>query len=133
MNQWLKNVILLAIIFSLSFLTVSYYLRKNRARAEAAKSLEGNSELTISSAINNAPLPQCELVNKKGAGLSEQDLRRGKVMLVLVSVTCNFCIQEGEFLRTRMAEHKDIRFYGVVSFGTESDLLTAEHRFPFEL
>jgi hypothetical protein len=133
MNQRIKNAILLAIICCLSFVTVNYILRQNRARAEAAKKLAGDGQLTISPAVNNAPLPACALVNKKGAKLSEEELRTGKVMLALVSPTCNFCLEDGDFLRERMAEHKDMRFYGVVTFGAESDLLTAESKFPFEL
>jgi len=133
MKQRSKTAILLAFICCLSFITVSYILRKNKARSEAARRIEGNSQLKISPTVHNAPLPQGVLVNKNGARLSDEQLRTGRVMLILASATCHFCFEDSDFLRSRIAEHKDIRFYGVLSFGAESDLLTAGDKFPFEL
>ena len=134
MSQRSKNAILMAVICCLSFLTVSYALRKDRARAaEEAKALRADEELRISPSVANAPLPGCDLINKAGTKLSDKELRTGKVMLVLVTSTCQFCFEDGNFLRGRMDAARGVRFYGVISFGTPSDLLTAEHKFPFEL
>lgn len=127
------KALLLALLCCFSFLTVSHFLKKNRQRSSAAEDVRQESQLRISPSVINAPLPDCDLINKLGSRLSEEQLRADKVMLVLVTASCSFCFEEADFLRSRIAYRNDIRFYGIVPFGAESDLATVEHRFPFEL
>ncbi|HLG17340.1 MAG TPA: redoxin family protein [Blastocatellia bacterium] len=71
------------------------------------------------------PIPEGELVDLSDTRLGEDALRRGKVVLVFLIPHCEPCQREGEFLNTILNRRKDVRFYGVVSFGERQSVLQA--------
>jgi hypothetical protein len=79
-------------------------------------------------------IPVSHLVNLSGTELGTQELRRGKVILVLLTPDCASCLEEGEFLRASVNKRSDVRFYGAIPFGNREDALkSAEGKFPFQV
>lgn len=80
------------------------------------------------------PLPKSRLVDSNGAELATSDLRQGKVILVLVTAECDYCLEEGKYLGALVGARTDVRFYGVIPFGADRAVLKqAEDKFPFKL
>jgi hypothetical protein len=113
-----------------SFLIVTFVLRSHKA--QTAVRPQSTIQQSLASAISK-PLPTGHLVDLKGQELKASELTQGKVMLVLLSVDCDFCKDEGQFLKSRIDRRKDMRFYGVISFGEKRDLIPASERFPFSV
>lgn len=79
-------------------------------------------------------LPAVDLIALDKSRLDDAALRKGKVMLVLLTTTCAFCKQEGEFLRTVVDKRNDITFYGVMTFEQNDEAAKlAETLFPFKV
>lgn len=80
------------------------------------------------------PLPPVDLIAEDDTRLDDAALRKGKVLLVLLTTQCDACKLEGEFLRTVVDKRKDIEFYGVNSFEqTEESKKRAETLYPFKV
>lgn len=83
---------------------------------------------------NEKPLPEAKFFNLNNEILSDEELRKGKVILVFVSPTCDACQSESEFLKDLIHKREDIKFYGIVSFGKAKETLeVAESKYPFEM
>lgn len=116
----------LLILFCLGF---SIFFNQFRGKAE-----EPPKQPSLPEAVLNQPLPDSSLTELSGAVLKDSELRRGKVMLVLTTSECSLCVEEGQFLRTVMGKRDDIRFYGVVPYGVDKEVLReAGDKFPFKL
>jgi hypothetical protein len=115
-------------VLLVSYLFVTFLLRKYNA----PKSAQPQSAIhqSLSAAISK-PLPPGHLVDLKGQELKPSELTQGRVVLVVLSLDCDFCKDEGQFLKSRIDRRKDVRFYGVMSFGQKRDLVPAAERFPF--
>lgn len=84
--------------------------------------------------VLNRRLPENHLVDLSGEELPRATLERGKVILVLVTEECSLCLDEAKFLGTLVNTRPDVRFYGVVPFGADKDVLkSAESKFPFKV
>ena len=117
------GVILLA-IFGISFFV--FYKR-------AQKSLAKQQPLILTNAVINQPLPAAELVNISGERLTDDKLRRGKVVLVFSLIECFPCDQENEFLKAAVGNRKDVSFYYVIPFGRKDEALkAAQSKYAFE-
>jgi hypothetical protein len=79
------------------------------------------------------PLPRADLVDLRGNPLADDNLRTGRVMLVFVSLECNACQKETQFLKTVVGKRDDIRYYGIASLGSKKPDEEAEKDFPFKL
>ena len=79
--------------------------------------------LILTSAALNQPLPQAELINISGERLTDEKLRRGKVVLVFTLIECEPCNLENEFLKTVISTRKDIKFVFVIPFGVKDTAL----------
>jgi peroxiredoxin len=80
------------------------------------------------------PLPDVDLIAPDNTRLDDAALRKGKVMLVLLTSACPACKREGEFLRSVVGKRNDINFYGVNSFEQdEESMKKAETLFPFKV
>src|SRR5262245_8523127 len=115
--KWiLSSVVLLGIVFCLSFF---YFSRVQRqAAAEAAKTPD-------------KLLPQTRLIDSTGAQADDQMLRKGNVVLVFLSTDCKACDNELDFLGQAYQKRGDVKFYGVVSFGAKDSLKETEQKYPF--
>lgn len=115
--------VFLAVIFCGSFV---YFYSKQQA--------EKNSPTAEIEKKNEKPLPEAKLFSLNSEILPDEDLRKGKVVLIFVSPTCEACEREGEFLKTLVGKGKDVKFYGVVSFGKPNEVLEAsQSKFPFKV
>lgn len=83
--------------------------------------------------LMNKPLPGANLVDVSGARLEDGVLRKGKVVLVFLATDCPACETEAQFLKTVIDRRKDVRFYGVISFGTANGGKAFQEKFPFRL
>ncbi len=121
--KWILATIFLAIIFCASFV---YFYTKQQA---------GNSSPTAEiEKKNERPLPEAQLFNLNSELLPDEELRKGKVILIFVSPTCEACQTEGEFLQDLIEKKNDVKFYGVVSFGKPKEALEAsQSKFPFKV
>ena len=80
------------------------------------------------------PLPAANLIDLAGKKLEDQELRRGKVILVFAAPECGPCRAEAQFLRTVVGKRSDVKFYGVVSFGGKKSTPAAtEELYPFKV
>lgn len=126
-----KWIIRFGICFSLLFCVsfIFFYAREPKQERQQSQSPGSNS----SSAIN-VPLPEARLVDVSGAQLENDFLRRGKVVLVFLSLDCHPCATESEFLQTIVNRRRDVNFYGIISYGRRPPAPeTPENHFPFRL
>jgi thiol-disulfide isomerase/thioredoxin len=122
-TKWILLTIFFAITFCISFV---YVYTKQITKSE--------SITTEIDKKNEKPLPEAKFFNLKNEVLSDEGLRKGKVILVFVSTSCEACQTEGDFLKDLINKREDIKFYGIVSFGKAKETLEqAESKFPFEM
>lgn len=79
------------------------------------------------------PLPVPRLIDFSGNVLGDSELRRGKIILVLLSSDCGACFEEGQFLRTIVDKYDNLRFYGVLLFWSDQSIDNIEEKFPMKL
>ena len=106
----------------------SLYLFYKRAQNSSAK-----QPLILTPAVINRPLPPSKLVNLSGEPLADEQVRRGKVVLVFMMPDCKPCDQEDEFLKTVVGRRQDVRFVYVIPFGNkEQALQSARSKYTLE-
>ncbi len=121
--KWIVMTILVAILFCGSF--VYFYTKQ---------AVESNSPTAGVEKKNENPLPEAKLFSIENELLSDDILRKGKVILIFVSPTCDACHTEGEFLKGLLEKRNDVKFYGVTSFGKAKESLeSSEGKFPFKV
>jgi hypothetical protein len=85
----------------------------------------------------NKPFPHSQLLDIHRAQVDEQILRKGKVVVVFVTLECNACLTEAEFIQTLLSRRSDVTFYGIIPFKRPPDAQptgaqeTLEKKFPF--
>jgi len=79
------------------------------------------------------PLPDVNLANFSGEALSDDELRRGEVILVLLSSECEACFKEGRFLSDIIAKYDNLRFYGILVFWSERNISHIDGKFPMQV
>lgn len=124
-------ILFLAVVFCAGFLF--FYNRMQRSKAEENAEVEPASGQPSKSLIGK-PFPRAQLVDLRGARVDEQVLRTGRVIVVFVTPDCDACANESKFLRTLVDRRKDVKFYGLVPFGTQPDSPDEiETKFPFKV
>jgi hypothetical protein len=108
--------------------SVSLYFFNKRAQQNSTK-----QKLILTPAVINRPLPAANLVNISGKPLDDENLRRGKVLLVFAMTDCKPCDQENDFLKTVIATRQDLTFFYVIPFGNkDKSLKEAQSKYAFE-
>lgn len=112
-----------------------FYNRIQRSRAESKEEvIVANDSSAASKSLINKPFPQAQLVEVGGGKIDEQLLRRGKVVVVFVTLDCDACETESKFLQTVLDRRKDVVFYGIVPFGPRPESAEgAAQKFPFKI
>lgn len=124
----LKKTLTFGVIL-LAIFGVSFFIFYKRAQ----NSLAARQPLILTTAVINQPLPAASLVNISGEQLSDDKLRRGKVVLVFSLIECVPCDEENEFLKSAVGNRKDVSFYFVIPFGKkELALKEAQSKYAFE-
>ena len=83
--------------------------------------------------IMDKPLPEARLADASGVLLQDDELRCGKVILVLLSSECGACLKDGQFLEAVIVKHRNIRFYGALLFWSEATADQIKDKFPMKL
>jgi thiol-disulfide isomerase/thioredoxin len=131
----IKNLKLLVLVFCaaliVSFVVVFLIVRKTNHKIDQPADTASSTPLPP---LMNKPLPEANLVDRKGVKLADTSLRQGKVILVFVSPNCPPCDNEVAFLKPLVGQHPEINFLGVVSFGLSGAIPESlEKEFPFKL
>ena len=125
-KKWITTaavIVFLAVIFIGGFLY--FYNRIQRSKAQTPD---------VSKSLINKPLPHAELVDVNGAKVDEQVLRKGRVVLIFVTMDCDACAAESKFLQTVLNRRKDVTFYGLIPFGARPETpAEAAKMFPFKV
>jgi len=100
-------IFFLVLVFCVGFLV--FYNRIQRSQATAPPD--------TSRSLINKPLPHAQLVDTHGSKVDEQVLRRGRVVVVFVTMDCDACVSESKFLGSLSGRRTDVSYYGVVPFG----------------
>lgn len=117
--KWIVSLAaLLIIVFCLSFLYFSKVQRRTSVESQR---------------LSDKVLPPTRLIDSAGIAADDQTLRKGKVILVFLSTNCKACDNELDFLRQVSQKRGDLKFYGIVSFGTKDSLKEEEEKYPFKI
>jgi thiol-disulfide isomerase/thioredoxin len=129
LKKWLAVVGLsLAVV-----LGYAAFLLLTRGRVSAARVMAENSVPELRDVVGK-PLPECRLSGVGDRPLAPEELRKGKVVLVLLTTGCEACRADVGALKELVERRKDIRFVGVMSFEQSDELLRlAESKFPFKV
>lgn len=120
--KWILFSLGLTLIFCVSF--VKFYTQRQVDPQSPTNEVETKLEKV---------LPNAKLVDLDSELLSDDKLRKGKVIHVFVTPECAACLTESEFLSGVIKKRTDIAFYGVTSFGKPKETLElSEKKFPFK-
>ena len=115
---------------------VFFYNRIPRSDAEVSTGDQPPEEEVSDSpkSLINTPFPHSQLVDIHGSKIDEQILRRGKVVVVFLTLDCGACLTESKFLQTILSRRQDVTFYGLVPFGRPPNPdEAADKQFPFKV
>lgn len=121
--SWIVITVFCAFIFCASFV---YIYTKQQAKkfvpiAEVEKKIE-------------TPLPKTKLFVSDSDIFSDEELRKGNVVLMFLSPTCEACKVEGEFLKEMVGKRGDVRFYGIApAESSKVALESVQREFPFKV
>lgn len=135
-KKWLITLGLsLAAVLGYTASTLQHRARPAEAPgAAAAAGRPGSRPVAELQDREGRSLPEAVLIGPDESRLPEDALRRGRVMLVLLTAECGACKKEAEFLRTVVGRRRDITYYGVASFEQdEASIRKAEGMFPFRV
>lgn len=125
-KRWLSLagvILFLLAVFCAGF--VFFYNRMQRSQA-VAPAPPGR--------LIDKPLPHAELSDVYGTKVDEQILRTGRVVVVFITIDCDACATESEFLEPLTGRRKDVAFYGLVPFGPRfRSPDEAAKKFPFRI
>src|SRR5215207_673829 len=124
-------IFFLLVVFCAGFFF--FYNRIQRSLAQSkVETIEASAPEAPKSLINT-PFPQAQLVTLDGSKADEQ-IRKGKVVVVFVTMDCDACETESKFLQTVVDRRKDVAFYGIVPFGPRPESAdAAAQKFPFKI
>jgi hypothetical protein len=121
------------IVFTACFVAVaaiSYAIAQHLSYANRSQQIHGEK---FNRGVLNTPFPEVDLIDLSGASFDDDELRRGKVVLVLLSSECDACFTEGYFLKTVFDQCSNVRFYGAILFWSDRSVNQAQDKFPFRL
>lgn len=120
---WILALVFGSLIFCASF--VYFYTKLQAKNSLPSTDIENKIE---------KPLPKSKLHTSDSEIFADEELRKGKVILVFLSPTCNACSAEVEFLRDVVGKRSDIKFYGVATFSKRKDNLElVQEEYPFKV
>lgn len=108
----------------------SFYFFYRRAQEQSPTT---KPDLILTEAVINRPLPKADLVNISGQPITDEELRRGKIVLVFMMPDCQPCDKENEFLKTVAGDRQDVKFLYVIPFGNKDmSLKMAQAKYAFD-
>ncbi len=79
------------------------------------------------------PVPPAALTDESGTPLADSQLRQGKTILVFLSLDCDACTRETEFLQKAVSLRPEVKFYGVLPFNDPGSGSVVKNSLPFKL
>ncbi|MDT5059543.1 MAG: hypothetical protein QOH63_2 [Acidobacteriota bacterium] len=98
----------------------SFYIFYRRAQKKAPPAQQ---DLIHTEAVLNRQLPKADLVNISNEKLADEELRRGKKLLIFMMPDCEPCDRENAFLKTVASNRQDLKFLYVIPFGNKDESL----------
>ncbi len=123
--KWVVVAFCCITLFSISFAASQY--------SKFSKRQQRGVHDVYNERIIGKPLPEAKLIDFNGQALGDDELRRGKVILVLLSSDCEPCYLEGQFLKPLVNKYSDLRFYGALLFWSDRSPKGVEGKFPVRL
>jgi hypothetical protein len=98
----------------------------------ASKVAERKDPFTVLNKRIGNQLPPARFIAPDEKALADDSWRKGKVVLVMVTTSCDACLLEAQFLRGVVGKRNDVKFLGVLSFEQDgASLQKAQSIFPF--
>ncbi len=121
--KWILATVFIAGLFCVSF--VYFYTKLQTEKSSPTAEIEKK---------RTKVLPEAKLIDLDSQILSDEKLRKGKVILIFVTSSCEACLTESKFLSDLLNKRSDIYFYGVTSYGNPKETLEiAQNKFPFKV
>lgn len=129
-TSWYKPRWVIAISCFIATLSFSYAASQH---FYYAKRLQGANRDKYNHDIINAELPVTKLIDFQGNLQSDDELRQGQVILVLLSSECSVCLEEGEQLKEIIGRHENLKFYGALLFWSDNNIHQIVDKFPLKV
>ncbi len=115
--------ILFAVLFCISFVFLFMYFQSQQQLAAQEPPIK-----------KEIPLPEVTFSDINGNKLPEDEIKKGKVVLMFIMTDCQYCESEAVFVNQLMTKRKDIKFYGIISVGDKKkELEVASAKFPINI
>ena len=99
--------------------------------SSASKAAEKDPFAVLDKRVGNQ-LPPARFIAPGEKPVADDSWRKGKVVLVMLTTTCDACLYEAQFLRGVVGKRSDVKFLGVLSFEQDAaSLQKAQSLFPF--
>jgi peroxiredoxin len=121
-RNWILVSIFCSLIFCVSF--VYFFTKIERKKYTPKNDIENTLE---------KDLPKMSLLLSDFEEIPDNNLRKGHVILVFFSPTCDACRTEAKFLEGVIDKRADVNFYGITSNITPSTSRLIEQQFPFRI
>lgn len=115
------RLIYLIIVFVLISTTGTYFYTKVFFR----------ERLILTDKVLGMRFPDVKITDEQGNSLIIEDLKKEKAIIILVASDCFACEMETEMLKTQV-NRREIKFYGIMPFGTIKSLTASKASFPFK-
>jgi len=122
-QKTLLITILFAVLFCVSFVILFKHFQMKRQLAAGEPRIQ-----------KEIPLPDVSFSDVNGNKLPEDEIRKGKVVLMFLMTDCHYCESEATFVNQLITKRNDIKFYGIISGGDKrKQLETASAKFPISV
>lgn len=115
--------VLFAVLFCISFVFLFMYFQSQRQAAAEEPPIK-----------KEIPLPEVSFSDAEGNKLPEDEIRKGKVILMFLMTDCDYCREEAAFVNQLITNRKDIKFYGILLIGDKKEDLEVDSvKFPINI
>lgn len=122
-QKTLLITILFAVLFCVSFVFLFTYFQSQRQVAAEEPPIH-----------KEIPLPEVSFTDANGNKLPEDEIRKGKVILMFLMMDCRHCVSEVAFVNQLITKRNDIKLYGIISVGDKKkELEIASAKFPINI
>jgi len=129
--KWSKSKLITGVACFVALFSIGYAGFQHYHHAKQLQRIDW-SEVQLSHTVGTS-LPDVRLVDLSGNAIKYNELRQGKVILVLLSSECDACLKEGQFLKSVVDKYPNIRFYSVLIFWSDQSIDHFKDKFPLKL
>jgi len=119
--------VLFVVMFCVSFVFLFMYFQSQRQ-------LAAEESPTQKGVPQEIPLPEVSFSDANDNKLPEDEIRKGKVVLIFLMTDCHYCESETAFVNQLITKRNDIKFYGIISVGDKKKQLEiASTKYPINV